>query len=404
MASAVPELPVLARDQAFEILYRRYVKDVYHYALALLRNPADAEDVTQTTFLNAYRAYKRGDEILKPQNWLIKIAHNVARTRYARAGRRVKEVPLEDHVEQLAVPEEDKPNIEGVLRALGRLPFNQRAALLMRELEGRSYAEIADTLNVSVSAVETLIFRGRKSLRLRASSLRVLTGVPLPGSLSQLFEGGAVVAGGGTVVGGGGAIVGTGFVAKAAVFLIVGAVATGVARNNMGPASAASETSRLAATPAWVSGKSLKVRGPGAESTKRAHAGRLGVHPLPGTPGDGQRTVDLAAESARATGSALAISFPGALSAPASVTTPVTTFATTTAAGTTTTATTAAAGLVSTVQQTAATGAAALPVQLPSVPALPVQVPSVPALPVKPPSVPALPVQPPPLPKPPSLP
>src|SRR6188474_117229 len=66
MASAVPELPVLARDQAFEILYRRYVKDVYHYALALLRNPADAEDVTQTTFLNAYRAYQQGIEIEKP--------------------------------------------------------------------------------------------------------------------------------------------------------------------------------------------------------------------------------------------------------------------------------------------------------------------------------------------------
>src|SRR5262245_66553614 len=99
MASAAPEISVLAREQAFEAIYRRYVKDVYHYALALLRNPADAEDVTQTTFLNAYRAYRRGDEILKPQNWLIKIAHNVARTRYARINRRVKGGPLEGHGE-----------------------------------------------------------------------------------------------------------------------------------------------------------------------------------------------------------------------------------------------------------------------------------------------------------------
>src|SRR5206468_7832604 len=105
VATIAPQVPVLARDEAFEQLYRRYVKDVYHYALALLRNPADAEDVTQTTFLNAYRAFQRGDEILKPQNWLIKIAHNVARSRYSHAGRRVQEVPLEDHVEQLAVPE-----------------------------------------------------------------------------------------------------------------------------------------------------------------------------------------------------------------------------------------------------------------------------------------------------------
>jgi RNA polymerase sigma factor (sigma-70 family) len=231
MAAAAPEIPVLARNQAFEALYRRHVKDVYYYALALLRNPADAEDVTQTTFMNAYRAYMRGDEILKPQNWLIKIAHNVARTRYARASRRVKEVPLEEHVEQLAVPEEDPPDVEGVLRALGRLPFNQRAALVMRELEGRSYVEIADTLGVSVPAVETLIFRARRSLRMRASALRSLAAVPLPTSLTQLFGGGGVVAGSG-------AVAGSGLLLKTAVALLAGAVVTGIGRDHTRPAEA----------------------------------------------------------------------------------------------------------------------------------------------------------------------
>src|SRR5438874_11402509 len=230
MATAAPEIPVLARDQAFESLYRRHVQDVYHYALALLRNPADAEDVTQTTFLNAYRAYQRGIEVEKPQNWLIKIAHNVARTRYARASRRVKEVPLEDHVEQLALPEADRPDVTGVLRALGRLPFNQRAALVMRELEGRTYAEIADTIGVSVSAVETLIFRARRSLRLRLSALRSLAAAPLPTSLTQFFEGGGLVAGGGTVAG-------SGFLVKAAVALIAAALGTGVGGDRRGPAS-----------------------------------------------------------------------------------------------------------------------------------------------------------------------
>ena len=211
MATAAPEIP-LAREQAFESLYRRYVKDVYHYALALMRNPADAEDVTQTTFLNAYRAYQRGIEIEKPQHWLIKIAHNVARTRYARAARRVKEVPLEGHVDGLAVPESDLPDLQEVMKALGRLPFNQRAALVMRELEGRSYAEISDTIGVSVSAVETLIFRARRSLRLKASAIRTLAVVPLPSSLSRLFEGGGLVTGGGTLAGG--------FLIKAAVAVI----------------------------------------------------------------------------------------------------------------------------------------------------------------------------------------
>src|SRR5947208_154311 len=227
MASIAPEIPILARDEAFESLYRQYVKDVYHYALALLRNPADAEDVTQTTFMNAYRAYRRGDQIEKPQNWLIKIAHNVARTRYARTTRRVKEVPLEDHVDQLAVPEEERPNVVGVLRALGRLPFNQRAALVMRELEGRSYGEIADTLGVSVAAVETLIFRARRSLRMRASALRSLGAIPLPASLGQLLGGGGILAGGGSLAG-------TGFIVKAAVALLAAAAATGLggARGN----------------------------------------------------------------------------------------------------------------------------------------------------------------------------
>jgi RNA polymerase sigma factor (sigma-70 family) len=234
MAAVAPELPVLVREQAFENLYRSHVKDVYHYALALLRNPADAEDVTQTTFLNAYRAWQRGQEVEKPRNWLIKIAHNVARTRYARASRRVKEVPLDDHLEQLSVPVEDRPNIEGVLQALGRLPFNQRAALVMRELEGRSYSDIADTIGVSVPAVETLIFRARKSLRLRASELRALVAVPLPNSLTRLFENGE------TVAAGGGAVVGMGLLVKATIALLAGAIVTGVGGNQIRPATAAS--------------------------------------------------------------------------------------------------------------------------------------------------------------------
>src|SRR5690348_14644998 len=183
MATIAPEIPVLARDEAFEKLYRRYVKDVYHYALALLRNPADAEDVTQTTFMNAYRAIKRGEEPLKPQNWLIKIAHNAARTRYARSMRRVKEVPLDDHLDGLVVPEDEKPDVAEVLEALGQLPLNQRAALVMRELEGRSYAEIADTLGVSVPAVETLIFRARRTLKVKSSAVKVLSVVQVPPSL-----------------------------------------------------------------------------------------------------------------------------------------------------------------------------------------------------------------------------
>ena len=160
--------PVLAKrlgnDRAFERLYRKHAGDVYRYALVVLRNQADAEDVTQTTFLNAYRAFEKGERPQKPQNWLIAIAHNVCRQRFRQSARRPSEVAFEDDIGDTLVADES-PSGEDIRRALGHLAFNQRAALVMRELEGRSYAEIAVILDLSTSAVETLIFRARRALR-----------------------------------------------------------------------------------------------------------------------------------------------------------------------------------------------------------------------------------------------
>lgn len=358
MATIAPDVPVLARDEAFEQLYRQYVKDVYHYALALLRNPADAEDVTQTTFMNAYRAFRRGEEILKPQNWLIKIAHNVARSRYSRMSRRVKEVPLDDHVEHLASADDERPNVEGVLRALGRLPFNQRAALVMRELEGRSYAEIAGTLDVSVAAVETLIFRARRSLRVRAAALKTIAAVPLPTSLTQFFGGGGAVAGG----------IGAGFVVKAAVALVAGAFATGLGGDRSNPAGAAPGSQPAAPASAHlvatsVSGAAgerlpLETRPARAHPAIRAsrpdHVHRVGTtFPTPQAP---------------APTAAASTSRPGASSVPGAPT----------AAAVQDTVDSAVDSTVGTVEETAAAVTAPLPVNPPS---LPVQPPPLPELP-----------------------
>jgi RNA polymerase sigma factor (sigma-70 family) len=362
MASAVPELPVLARDQAFEILYRRHVKDVYHYALALLRNPADAEDLTQTTFLNAYRAYQRGIEIEKPQNWLIKIAHNLARTKYARAGRRVKEVPLEDHVEQLAVLEADRPDVTGVLRALGRLPLNQRAALVMRELEGRSYAEIADTIGVSVSAVETLIFRGRKSLRIKASSLRSLAAVPLPTSLSQFFEGGGVIAGGG-------AAVGTGFLVKAAVAIVAAALGTGVGGDRSRPAAVAADPS---------TGSTVAQSSTGANGLTGQRVGKLRV-------GGGHGAASKGSPATAASGRTGDMGTQQALAGQSGGSPTSNTQASSTQSGPVSQVIGAVSGLTSPVQQVVEAPTVALPVQIPSLPTAPVDVPTVPVLPPPPP-------------------
>jgi RNA polymerase sigma-70 factor, ECF subfamily len=151
--------PMLAQrsrtDRAFKRIHRRHVQEVYRYALVVLRSPEDAEDVTRTTFLNAYRMFERGERPRSTRNWLIALAHELCRRRVGR----------EAQFEEAAVPDNGLPTNDDVGRALGHLAFDERAALIMREVEGRSYAEIAEILNVSASAVETLIFRARRDLR-----------------------------------------------------------------------------------------------------------------------------------------------------------------------------------------------------------------------------------------------
>src|SRR5207245_9975333 len=120
--------PLLAQrprsDRGFERMYRRYVGDVYRYALAVMRNPADAEDVTQTTFLNAYRAYvEKGNRPEKPQNWLIAIAHNVCRQRFRQSARRTSEVSFEDDI-SVKVVDDDEQGGGDIQRALRALSFN----------------------------------------------------------------------------------------------------------------------------------------------------------------------------------------------------------------------------------------------------------------------------------------
>src|SRR5712691_6810477 len=114
--------PLLAQglraDSSFERLYRRHAADLYRYALVVLRNPADAEDGTQTTFLNAYGAYERGERPRAPQNWLIAIAHNVCRQRFRQSQRRPHEVAFDEDLAESAV-DDDRVSAEDIRRALG---------------------------------------------------------------------------------------------------------------------------------------------------------------------------------------------------------------------------------------------------------------------------------------------
>ena len=246
-----------------------------------------------------------------------------------------------------------------------RLPFNQRAALAMRELEGRSYAEIADTIGVSVSAVETLIFRARKTLRLKASSLRSLAAVPLPTSLARLFEGGGVVAGGG-------AAVGTGLVMKAAVAIVAAALGTGVGGDRSRPATAATHPG---------TGSVLAPSSKGAEDgLKTQQVGNVGVRVRESATSKGS-------PASGATGRAGDVTAVGSGQATAGQTAS-TTQASSNQSGPVSQVTAPVSDLTSTVQQVVEAPTAALPVQPPSLPTPPIDVPTVPQVPLPPPPLP----------------
>lgn len=153
----------LAKTVDFDRLYRRHAASVYRYAFAVLGNQADAEDVTQQTFLNAYRAIAQGTKPRKPEHWLLRIAHNEVRRHFRSTQGKALEVELDERLPQ-NVPERTDPSLADVLRALRHLPPAQRSALVMREFEGRSYSEIAEIMNITQAALEGQLFRARRAL------------------------------------------------------------------------------------------------------------------------------------------------------------------------------------------------------------------------------------------------
>src|ERR671914_392332 len=110
----------MTRTVDFDRLYRRHAAPVYRYAFAVLGNHADAEDVTQQTFLNAYRAIARGTKPRKPENWLIRIAHNEVRRHFRNTHGKPLEVELDERLPH-SEPEETEPSLADVLRALQQL-------------------------------------------------------------------------------------------------------------------------------------------------------------------------------------------------------------------------------------------------------------------------------------------
>jgi len=168
----VAALPETARATD---LYERYASRLYGFCLNRLGSREEAEDAVQTTFLNAFRGLSRGVVPASESAWLFKIAENVCLSRHRTMFRRRRvEVPGDLAVveETVAAPARADDELIPLEDALAEMPDTQRRALLLREWQGLSYREIAAELEVSQSAVETLIFRARRSLARRLEAPR----------------------------------------------------------------------------------------------------------------------------------------------------------------------------------------------------------------------------------------
>lgn len=171
-------------DDAFTALDARYRRRLVRFARGFVPGgTADAEDVVQDAMVRAVRALRNGSRPDALSPWLHRITRNCALDLSA-SRRRHPVVELVDYahppVEDAGATVERSLGMRGLVADVGRLPATQRSALVLRELEGRSYADIADELDVTVPAVKSLLVRARAGLKRARDGRRVAALLPFP--------------------------------------------------------------------------------------------------------------------------------------------------------------------------------------------------------------------------------
>jgi RNA polymerase sigma-70 factor, ECF subfamily len=146
---------------AFGELVRAYERRVASVLSRLLDDRRDVEEATQDVFVQAWRNLDRFRGDAQLFTWLYRIAVNEALMR-----RRRKRPDVQELDDRLAAPPDPEPGLHHLLvRALSALPFEYRAAVVLRDVEGLSNAEVAEALGISVAAAKSRIHRGRMQIR-----------------------------------------------------------------------------------------------------------------------------------------------------------------------------------------------------------------------------------------------
>jgi RNA polymerase sigma-70 factor (ECF subfamily) len=174
VADIVSQKPKAQLDAEFSDLYRAHLRDVYSYAYYRVGDHHDAEDLTEQTFLQAYRHFERAQREsdgrpLRP--WLIRIAHNLAANLYRDRSRKPS-TPIDDTTTLVALHTteqlvEGRDELSRVLEGVRQLPDDRREALIMRFALGMDNREIARALGRSDGATKVLIHRAIKQLEER---------------------------------------------------------------------------------------------------------------------------------------------------------------------------------------------------------------------------------------------
>lgn len=173
--------------RAFDLLVIKYQRKIARLLSRMVRDPGELEDIAQESFIKAYRALPqfRGDSAF--YTWLYRIAINTAKNYLSTRGKRAitqselhnddgEEMELGDMAADLSTPDAEllsKQVAKAVNDAVDALPEELRTAITLREMEGLSYEDIAETMNCPIGTVRSRIFRAREAI---AAKLRPILG------------------------------------------------------------------------------------------------------------------------------------------------------------------------------------------------------------------------------------
>jgi RNA polymerase sigma factor (sigma-70 family) len=165
-------------EDAFRHLVNLFGRDIFNVCLGIIPNTEDAEDLSQETFVKAFNSIDSFREDAQIKTWLIRIAINLCYDHLKWSKRKKRHAimqplfnrddePIEipSNFQHPGIALENKEHAKVLYAALETLPESQHTAFLLYEMQGLNYKEIAETMAVSVSSVEALLFRARAALR-----------------------------------------------------------------------------------------------------------------------------------------------------------------------------------------------------------------------------------------------